>query len=174
MTKKIIVELLRFGGDAETTMGRFVMEERHQCFSIEDEFHLKKQHGDTRIPEGEWELELVTTPKWSKIMDHPMILIKVPNFTATLIHPFNTENQSEGCVGPAETIGYDFTLKTFRGNQSRIAYDKLYPKLSKLIKETRALGIIPTINIKSQTWNPYDEDGNPHDIIQPPVSGTIA
>lgn len=175
MIKKVILELVHFGGDAETTIGRFLLEGKHQCFAIEDEFHLKKQYGDTRIPEGEWELDLVVTPKWSTIMGHPMILIKVPNFTATLIHPFNNEKQTEGCVGPAETIGWDFTLNTFMGVSSKIAYGKLYLKVSKLITETKKLGLIPTIVIKSQTWNPYDEDGNPHETVQPPVPGsTIA
>lgn len=173
MTKKSIVDLLRFGGDAETTMGRFVLEGKHQCFCIEDEYHAKKQHGDTRIPEGEWELVMVETPKWSKIMGHAMISILVPNYTGVLIHPLNNEKQTEGCLGPAETLGYDAALGSFCGVSSRIAYSKLYVRLTKLIKETRAAGMTPTITIKSQTWNPYDEDGNPNKTVDAPVLGAI-
>lgn len=168
MEKVVVLNHIRFGGDAETTIGQFLLDGRHECFTIEDEYHLVKQKADTRIWEGEHELKLVTTPKWSAKLGHPMIWIEVRGFDGILIHPLNTEKDTDGCIGPATAIGYDYSLNTFKGNDSRIAYAQLYPKMVKRIKQVLSEGKIPTIKIESITWNPYDEDGNPNDVVSPP------
>lgn len=170
MEKKILIKLQRFFGDAETTIGRFTTpEDTHLSFTIEDEYHKVKQHGDTRIPEGEWELDLVVTPKWSKIMGHPMITILVPGFTSVLIHPLNNEKETEGCVGPNETIGYDPIRKTYVGVSSKTAYAKIYPALSAAIKKAKEEGFKPTIKIECLNWKPYEETGKNHVVVQPPA-----
>lgn len=169
MENKIVLWLDRIGGDKETTIGQFLIDEVHQCFTIEDEFHRVKQMGDTRIWEGEHELKLVNTPKWSKIMGHPMIWIEVKGFVGVLIHPLNTEKDSDACIGPATTIGYDYGINSFRGNDSKVAYSKLYPKVVAAINQAKAEGKKPTILIQSKIWNPYDETGKTHTVVSPPV-----
>jgi hypothetical protein len=168
MEKIVIIDLFRIGGDKETTIGQFVIDGKHECFTIEDEYHKIKQMGDTRIPEGEHELKLVTTPKWSSKMGHPMIWIEVKNYVGVLIHPLNTEKDSDACIGPATTIGYDYSINSFRGNESRVAYAKMYPKVVQKIQEIKKLGKIPAIRIQSLIWNPYDESGKTHTVALPP------
>lgn len=170
--RKKIVEVQRFTGDAETTIGRFIVDEKHFCFSLEDEHHSKKQPTDTRIPEGEYPLSFVTTAKWSKIMGHPMIMInEVPGFSSILIHPLNTEDETEGCIGPGEQIGYNHEKNCLSITSSKIAYGRLYKVLSEKMKALFLENKTPTIKIYSVTWNSYDEDGNPFTVVDPVVAG---
>lgn len=102
-------------------------------------------------------------------MGHPMIWIEVPGYTGVLIHPLNNERQTEGCLGPAESIGYDFNIKSFSGINSRVAYGRLYNLISERIKKAKEKGEVPYIQILSKQWNPYDEDPETFTVIDPPV-----
>jgi len=155
----------RFSGDAETTIARWYVNGRLQCFGLEDEFHKTKIKTDTRIPEGIYELGFHQSPKFSPIYGHPMIhILNVPNYDFILMHPLNDESQTEGCVGPGQYIGHN-GQKHVTIN-SRVAYLEMYKILAPLIKS----GVKQYVEIKSVIWNPYEE--NPdliNTVAVPPV-----
>lgn len=91
---------------------------------------------DDAFPDGEYELKLVYSNRFSRNYGHDLIWIcREPNVTYdkavhhNLIHVGNTLDDTEGCL----LVGNAKNNKQLLG--SRIAYQRVYPILKKLIKE---------------------------------------
>ncbi|RNI27670.1 hypothetical protein EFA69_16255 [Rufibacter immobilis] len=103
-------------------------------FGVEDERRNTKKKGETCIPEGTYELGFHKSPKFSGKYGHDMIHIKnVPGFEYILIHPGNTDDDTEGCYIPGTSIG-------MLNNQvavltSTALYKKLYAAAAPEIKK---------------------------------------
>lgn len=106
------------------THGRlFVDECGFLCWTIEDEdrgltqdmplekIKAIKVYGQTAIPKGRYKIELRVSPKfkdrkWSKKYGGLVpYLVNVPGYEGVAIHPFNTAEESLGCIGPGELHG---------------------------------------------------------------------
>lgn len=111
------------------------------CAILEDTYRPVKIKGRTRIPAGDYELELkpVGTSKfdaqYSKLFKQfhaGMIRFKdVPDFSEILLHCGNDENDTEGCP----LTGYSLSLAEHTVQYSRAAYSVLAAIITKSLLE---------------------------------------
>lgn len=125
------LQLDRFFSDADTSVGLLRVNGERQCFIIEDEFREKKVPGETRIPAGKYKLIARAYGgfynRYSQKWDWHQEMIEVADiigFTDVLIHPGNTDGNTEGCLLPNASAS--MTLSDIRGATSVAAYKNLY------------------------------------------------
>lgn len=141
------LELNRFYDDGDTTLGVFSINGKAKCFMIEDQAQTKKVRGETRIPNGTFQVSLRhagrfhqryakkfpgmhdgilcvhNSPDWKIIKDGV-------SFQYVLIHIGNTDDDTAGCLLPNDTA----TFSTMRGAGSTTAYKKIYPIIRDALK----------------------------------------
>ena len=141
------LEVIRFSSGTDSTNG-ILLEidktapnphgEGYRCkrkflaYTLEDEYREEKQFGETRIPDGTYELGLRTVNN-------------VPDFEYILIHCGNTDEHTAGCllVGDSQENN-QITKDGFIGKSTQ-AYKRIYPSIAKAIKA----GECVTIRYKS-------------------------
>jgi len=81
---------------------------KHYCNALEDkdrgltsdmsvdEIVRRKVYGKTAIPAGRYKVTMSWSPRFRKMMPH---VEAVKGFTGIRLHPLNTAEQSEGCIG---------------------------------------------------------------------------
>lgn len=134
--------LIRFSESKEDTLGLLFWDGRFKCFTLEDEFRVVKVLGQTRIPEGEYRLELRKAGRLHKIFsdrwkwhDKGMIWLRpVPNFKWIYLHPGSNSGHTEGCI----LVGDQPVTNTLNPGgdnlfQSRNAYARIYPPITEMI-----------------------------------------
>jgi len=123
----------RFVSDADATISRVSVDDKFVCFGLEDEFREEKVVGETRIPDGDYQITLRTEGRFHERYStrfeefhRGMLHIRdVPNFTFILIHCGNTDEDTKGCLlvgSQAITVPRDM-----RVSASDAAYRKFYP-----------------------------------------------
>lgn len=121
----MILTLVRNWSNSEATIGKLYVNGVFACYTLEDEFRVPKIHGETRIPPGVYPIGLHDSPKFSKRYGHKMLhLQNVPGFEFILIHPGNSEKDTQGCLLVGKVVN-----GTLLG-QSRDAYNELYARVS--------------------------------------------
>lgn len=100
-----------------------------------DEIKSKKVYGETAIPTGTYEVSMnIVSPKfknrsWAKPYGGRVPrLLNVPGYEGILIHPFNTADESYGCVAVGENKVVGKVIN------STAYYNKLVAKLDKADK----------------------------------------
>lgn len=136
--------VVRFFDNGKATSGLMFIDEKFECYTLEDEYRSVKVMGETRIPEGEYVLGLRTvgthhtnyTKKFPK--DHVGMLhvLDVPNFQFILVHIGNTEVDTEGCLLVGNQITKEGTLIDSTG-----AYLAMYKKVAPRIKKGETVTI---------------------------------
>src|SRR5690606_24601052 len=125
----------------EETLGLLFIDGKFECYTLEDQHRDKKVWGDTRIPNGTYEVALRTEgthhERYSKkFSDHIGMLhvLNVPNFEYILIHVGNTEADTAGCL----LVGNQITKKALIDSTGayREMYKKIAPALAKGEKVT--------------------------------------
>lgn len=135
------VELKRYKSNKQATLGKLYINGQLACFTLEDEYRPleEKVKGETRIPEGKYEITLRKFGGWHERMKRkfPEIhkgmleLMNVPGFTDILIHPGNTEKDTMGCILVGKEVDEaNFTIKP---GTSTLAYIKIYLRISEAI-----------------------------------------
>lgn len=106
----------------------------NQSMSL-DEIKSKKVYGETAIPTGTYEISMnIVSPKfkdrsWAKPYGGRVPrLLNVPGYEGILIHPFNTAEESRGCVAVGENKVVGKVIN------STAYYNKLVAKLDKADK----------------------------------------
>src|SRR5262245_37968577 len=94
------------------------------CVTLEDTVRpAGKVPGRTAIPAGRYRIVVDWSPRFQQIMPR---LLDVPGFEGIRIHTGNKPEDTEGCI----LVGEDPTTLTDAWiGKSRVAYDKLLPKL---------------------------------------------
>jgi len=155
-----LLKLERFSFKPDWTIGRLFVEDKHECYVIEDEIREEKVHGETAIPYGTYKLGTRMSPKfsgqyfWNPAANKPLItarefltgkfgkgytpheliwVLDVPNYQFILLHWGNTDDDTEGCLIVGNTIG--LIGKQEAVLNSRLTYQDLYPRIYPLIKE---------------------------------------
>ncbi len=137
------LEVLRFSSQNESTLGiLFDVTKGREflCFTLEDEARDTKVMGETRIPQGIYELKLRSEGgyhqryakkygSWHKGMIHVQ---NVPNFRWILWHTGNTDKHTAGCLLLGDTSQQNVSKGGFIG-ASTDAYKRIYPKVAKAI-----------------------------------------
>jgi hypothetical protein len=161
----IIVE--RFPSEKDWTLSEFSILGVKRGVGVEDEKRDVKIFGETRIPNGIYEVELVYSPKFSSSYfvdangylsqtkdvrfnkEHSLIHVKdVPNFTSILWHWGNTDLDTHGCYLVGSSFG---TVKGRKGIiASRKKYTEIYPIIYGLILNNKNKGLKTFVEYKDK------------------------
>lgn len=128
------IKVQRVLSNKEETLGIMYLNGVPFCWTLEDQKQIKKVMGETRIPEGEYEVKLRTVgghhEKYGKqfpaIHKGMLELQNVPEFQFILIHIGNTDKDTDGCilVGEAPVLGEKISIV-----QSTSAYERMYKRV---------------------------------------------
>lgn len=128
----MILEQFRYQETKDHTKSLFSIDGDFKCFMLEDGFNEVKVYGETRIPAGEYEIELRTRggkhdkyiKKFGSEFHKGMLWIKnIPNYKYVYIHIGNTPVDTLGCP----LTGFDaYSTKSKVGNSTG-AYKLIYP-----------------------------------------------
>lgn len=128
---------MRLDDNGHSTIGTMHTNGEFECFTLEDTHNEPKIYGKTRIPSGEYTIQLRTTGGMNtayakKYGDkhHGMLWLQdVPDFEWVYLHSGNTDEDTDGCI----LVGNSCDSKAGTIGDSRNAYEKLYDKVSKAI-----------------------------------------
>jgi hypothetical protein len=113
--------LIRSRFSKRSTLGRLYVDGKLECWTLEDAVRPgPKVPGETAIPAGHYPVRLTYSPRFRRELP---LVVGVPGFEGIRIHPGNTDVDTEGCILVGRSVGSD------RVNESRLAFDALYPKL---------------------------------------------
>lgn len=161
----IVVE--RYQSEKDWTLSEFFINGKKYGVGVEDEHRDVKLHGETRIPNGVYEIDLTYSPKFSKTYfsdissnisltknarfnnEHLLItLLNVPNFSRVLWHWGNTDLDSSGCYIVGSSFG---VVKCRRGVvESRKKYVEIYPIIACMIIENKNKGLKTFVEYKNK------------------------
>ena len=128
---------MRYSDNGESTLGLLFDDYKFLCYTLEDEKREVKKAGDTRIPEGTYQVgineahtgmtEKYRAKPWAEKIgfDFHLHIKNVPNFTGVYIHVGNDDDDTEGCILVADTANNNQQHEGFIG-QSVAAYCRLY------------------------------------------------
>lgn len=169
MEKQVQITVLRQRSQPDWTLSNFIVNGLNgvvkKGVGVEDEKRDLKVHGETRIPNGIYEIEFVNSPKFTKyfFMDkdgylnetktdrfntpHLLLHVKdVQGFGNILWHWGNTDDQTDGCY----LVGTDFaTFDKQKGvSASKNKYLDVYPVIYQLYRKNKAEGIKTYVEYK--------------------------
>ncbi len=136
------LKLLRYSTSKESTLGLLYINDKFECYTLEDTFREEKIKGKTRIDSGIYNIKLRIegglTKKYQKkfpsIHKGMLWLQNVTNFEWVYIHIGNTAKHSEGCIlvgnGSDNNITKDGIITS-----STDAYKRIYPRIAKAIEK---------------------------------------
>ena len=158
------LEVIRFSGDTDSTNGilfevedkadnphaeGFKCKRKFLAYTLEDEYREEKKYGETRIPEGTYELGLRTTggyhQKYTKRFPNFHIgmlhVLDVPKFDYILIHCGNTHENTAWFLFVGDSQENNQITKNGFIGKSTQAYKRIYPKIAKAIKNGECVTI---------------------------------
>jgi hypothetical protein len=152
---KIDVVRTQFGIDA--TNGMMFIDDKFECYTLEDQYQAVKVMHETCIPEGTYQIKFRKVggfhTKYSaryKNAHYGMLELQdVPDFKYILIHSGNTDEHTSGCILTGNTqqdldLGKDGMI-----GQSRNAYERMYRKVSAVLLQGKEVTItISKVNLK--------------------------
>ena len=129
--------LNRFASGKDSTLGLLTCDDMDfKCFTCEDEFREVKVAGETRIPNGTYEIKLrneggMNEKYKTKYPNHAgmLHLQSVPGFEYVYIHCGNTDDDSLGCLLVGFGAEMDVALGGGYINRSVEAYKALYSRV---------------------------------------------
>lgn len=140
---------LRYTSDADSSGGLLYDDQEFLCFTCEDQRQDVKVAGETRIPEGSYEIKLrdeggMTNRYAARYPSHRgmLHLQDVPGFKYVYIHVGNNDDHTEGCI----LVG--FTALRQAGENVIAGSVDAYTELYRRIVAAMDRGETVTINIK--------------------------
>jgi hypothetical protein len=141
------ITVKRFADNGDTTLGILYINGIFECFTVEDEERAVKKKGETRVPNGKYNINLREEGgyhskykvKYGEIHKGMLCIHNAPNwkiikdgmeFQYILIHTGNTDEHTMGCLLVNDSV----SGKTFTGGSSVDAYRDLYPKVAKALE----------------------------------------
>ncbi len=117
------------------TLGEFLINNEHFCFTCEDAVRDIKIYGITAIPAGTYKIIMTWSNRFKKVLP---LLVDVPKFTGVRIHSGNTDDDTDGCI----LVGLTRTAEGV--GDSRKAMDRLMPLLDAAFhnKETIEIEVV--------------------------------
>ena len=126
--------VLRYNSESDYTDGLLFIDDKFECYTLEDEYRSVKVFGKTRIPDGKYKLELRTVGGFhnrylkrygNKFHKGMLWVTDVPSFKYILIHIGNDDDDTAGCLLVGSTANKD---RGFIGASGK-AYLDLYPEV---------------------------------------------
>ena len=138
------LKLQRLFDNGNATGSILYINNKFECFGLEDEFRVAKIKGETRILSGTYEIkfrEVVSgltkryREKHNWFTWH-LELQNVPNFQYVYIHIGNTEMHTDGCILVGEKLSKKGVVES-----STAAFKKLYLKVKEELVNNRKVEI---------------------------------
>jgi hypothetical protein len=128
------IKVLRYNSTEEYTNGILFIDGVFFCHTLEDEHRNIKVKGETRIPNGVYEIEYRKeggfhnryTKKFGSFHKGMLQIKDVPNFEYILIHIGNDDDDTAGCLLVGNTAD---TKKGFIGDSTG-AYKDIYKEIT--------------------------------------------
>lgn len=128
------LKVFRYNSDQDHTNSTFHINDKFECYGLEDEFRNLKVYGETRVPDGKYPVRFRKEggfhnrylKKFGKQWHKGMLEIcSVPNFKYVLIHIGNDDEDTDACylVGDTQSRGENWI------GSSTTAYKRMYPKV---------------------------------------------
>jgi hypothetical protein len=146
---KILLE--RYDHGLEDTIGNLYINGVLQCKTLEDQYRAVKVKGDTRIPEGTYEIKLrregthhlkYLQDARFKAMHRGMLHVQgVPNFQYILIHVGNTDKDTEGCILVGNIVVAGDRPPRRKLLNSTAAYQRIYPLIATTLEAGEKVNI---------------------------------
>jgi len=144
----MLITVERYSDNKESTTSLVFINGEFFCYGLEDEGRTEKVFGETRIPEGVYDIDLRTEgghhnryaskfPNMHKGMLHVM---NVPNFEYILIHIGNDDDDTAGCLIVGDTVNNNNINDGFIG-YSTDAYSRFYKKVISAIMRDEDVSI---------------------------------
>lgn len=135
------LHLMRISTSSECTTGALYIDGGYECYTLEDTKRIRKIHGETRIPDGRYEISLRNegsmTQKYAARygdMHRGMLWVQeVPDFNWIYIHTGNKRGHTEGCILVGDSLNNNQIGDGFI-SKSRDAYQRIYPKICAAIE----------------------------------------
>jgi len=133
--------LNRYSSNVESTLGLLYINNKFECYTLEDEKREIKKRGETRIPAGLYDIRFREVmsgmtekyrEKYSFFSWH-LHLINVPGFEYIYIHAGNTDKDTDGCILVGD-IANNNSIERGSIAQSRQAFQRIYNKISIALK----------------------------------------
>ena len=148
------LELYRYSSEKYSTLGILMLVDDETdkkdflCFTLEDEKRETKVYGETRIPEGTYQIEYRKeggyhnkyTKRFPNIHRGMLHITNVPNFEYILIHCGNTTEHTHGCLLVGDVISQNVSKEPFLG-QSSNCYKRIYPIIADVLDSQKQLSI---------------------------------
>jgi hypothetical protein len=148
------LELYRFSSENDSTLGILftVNDETNKkdflCFTLEDEKREVKVYGETRIPEGTYQIKyrkegghhIKYQKRFADIHRGMLQLDDVPGFSHILIHCGNDTSHTHGCLLVGDHLSQNVSKEPFLG-QSSNCYKRIYPIICDLLDSQKHLSI---------------------------------
>lgn len=131
------ITVLRYNTEPDYTDGMLFIDNEFFCYTIEDGHRDVKVYGETRIPDGTYQLEFRTeggfhqrySARYGKKHKGMLWVRNVPGFEYILIHVGNTPEDTAGCLLVGDQPIRD---EAFIAG-SRKTYEALYPIVASAI-----------------------------------------
>jgi len=128
------LKLIRLQENKDATLGVLYNGMNFVCYTLEDEYRQEKIRGETRIPDGEYEIKFrtVLSPKTERYRKRfpwftwHLELKDVPNFKYVYLHIGNSDDDSDGCI----LLGDSADSNTFKIWNSSNAFETFYKVVS--------------------------------------------
>lgn len=137
----MLLNLRRYSTSPESTLGILHIDGEFAAHCLEDTRRAVKISGETRIPAGNYQIQLRDEGGMTKKyrarygdMHKGMLWLQdVPNFKYVYIHTGNTRAHTEGCILVGQTASNN---KVGKGvvSSSREAYKAIYPVITGAIE----------------------------------------
>jgi len=129
--------LYRLSTSAESTVGALYVNGTFAAWTLEDTKRIKKVAGQTRIPAGNYQIELRQEggmhEKYRRRfegMHRGMLWLQdVPEFEWIYVHTGNKRGHTEGCILVGNSLNNNTLQDGFVG-ASTSAYRRIYPEIS--------------------------------------------
>ena len=136
------LELYRYSSEKDSTLGILMLVDDETdkkdflCFTLEDEKREVKVYGETRIPEGTYQIKYRKeggynnkyTKRFPNIHRGMLHITDVPNFEYILIHCGNDTSHTHGCLLVGDVISQNISKEPFLG-QSSNCYKRINKKI---------------------------------------------
>ena len=136
------IQLARYSDNHESTLGLLLMDWRFFSHALEDEFRETKVPGETRIPNGLYDLELrkFLSPKTEAYRDRfdwfvwHIQIMGVPTHEYCYLHYGNDDDDTDGCPLMADQANNN-TIETGFIGSSIPAYKRFYLQIYPLLAD---------------------------------------
>ena len=116
----MLLNIKRIYKGPKYTIGRLLINGVYFCDTLEDTVRDTKVYGETAIPAGMYEVDIVYSRKFKRYLPH---IKNVPDFLGIMIHPGNTAKDTEGCILVGKNTEKGKVL------ESRDTFNALFAKL---------------------------------------------